>query len=82
MSEVHYKESRLRSLLKGLTWRVIATTTVILIAYFTIGDISVALQIGFIEFFIKLAIYYLHERAWQMVPRGGIRKVVGGRKKP
>lgn len=70
-----YKESRLRSILKGLTWRIVATSTIILIAYFTIGDISIAFQIGFVEFFIKLLLYYLHERAWQMVPRGGIRQI-------
>lgn len=74
--EVYQKESHLRSVLKGLTWRVVATTTIILIAYFSIGDISVALEIGFIEFFVKLLLYYLHERAWQIVPRGTIRKQV------
>lgn len=70
-----YKESRLRSVLKGLTWRIVATSTIILIAYFTIGDISIAFQIGLVEFFIKLLLYYLHERAWQMVPRGGVRQI-------
>ena len=74
--EVYQKESHLRSVLKGLTWRVVATTTIILIAYFSIGDITVALEIGFIEFFVKLLLYYLHERAWQIVPRGTIRKQV------
>ncbi len=70
------KESHLRSILKGLTWRLVATTTIIIIAYFSIGDISIALEIGFIEFFVKLLLYYLHERAWQIVPRGAIRKQV------
>ena len=69
------KESHLRSLLKGLTWRVIATSTIIAIAYFKTGDVTLALEIGAIEFFIKLLLYYLHERAWQMAPRGMIRKI-------
>lgn len=68
-----YKESRVRSVLKALTWRVVATTTIIIIAYFTTGDIGDALKIGFIEFFIKFALYYLHERAWQQAPRGSVR---------
>lgn len=72
----HTKESHLRSLLKGLTWRIIATSTIIAIAYFTTGDISMALEIGFIEFFVKLLLYYLHERAWQMAPRGFVRNIV------
>lgn len=72
-----HKESHLRSILKGLTWRVIATSTIIAIAYFKTGDVTMALEIGAIEFFIKLLLYYLHERAWQVVPRGKIRKTVG-----
>ncbi len=67
------KESHLRSILKGLTWRIIATSTIILIVKFTTGDTAAALKIGAIEFVIKLVVYYLHERAWQMVPRGSIR---------
>ena len=78
MSDI--KESRLRSLLKGLTWRIIATGTIIAIAYFTTGDVELALKIGGLEFVIKLLMYYLHERAWQAVPRGSIRKIFG--KKP
>ncbi len=70
------KESRLRSVLKGLSWRVIATATIIVIAYYKTGDVSLALEIGGIEFIIKFLLYYGHERAWQMVPRGRVRKIV------
>ncbi|WP_367388494.1 DUF2061 domain-containing protein [Lewinella sp. LCG006] len=76
MTEV-LRESRLRSALKALSWRVVATSTIIVIALFTTGDIEMALEIGFIEFFIKFALYYLHERAWQLAPRGSVRKLAG-----
>ncbi|MEM6722549.1 MAG: DUF2061 domain-containing protein [Bacteroidota bacterium] len=69
------RESHLRSVLKGITWRVVATSTIICIVYFTTGEIGDALKIGAIEFFIKLGLYYLHERAWQLVPAGSIRKL-------
>ncbi len=77
MTSLHIptKESHLRSLLKGITWRILATTTTICIAYIITGEIGDALKIGMIEFFGKLLIYYLHERAWQIVPRGRIRKL-------
>lgn len=75
MTEV-MRESRLRSVLKALSWRVVATGTIIVIAFYTSGDIQMALEIGFIEFFIKFALYYLHERAWQMAPRGTVRQLV------
>jgi len=54
----------------------VATTTIILIAKFTTGSTELALTIGGIEFFVKLVLYYLHERAWQLVPRGTVRKVI------
>lgn len=68
-------ESHLRSILKGLTWRIIATSTIIGLAYWKTGDISFALELGALEFVIKLVIYYLHERAWLLVPKGKIRKL-------
>lgn len=74
MAEI--RESRLRSILKALSWRLVATSTIIIIAYFTTGDVETALEIGAIEFFIKFALYYLHERAWQLAPRGAVRKLV------
>ena len=70
------KESHLRSLIKAMSWRILATLTTILIAYFITGQIDIALMIGSIEFVLKFLIYYLHERAWQLVPRGSIRRLV------
>ena len=73
-------ESHLRSLLKGLTWRVLATVTTVCVAYWILQErenaVQEALTIGGIEFFAKLGIYYLHERAWQKVPVGSIRSIV------
>lgn len=71
-----YKESHLRSLLKATSWRIIATLTTTAIAYLITGEIETALTIGSIEFVLKFAIYYAHERVWQLVPRGGIRRLV------
>lgn len=73
---VHYQESHLRSLLKAVSWRLLATLTTALIAWFITGDISIAVAIGSIEFFAKFIIYYLHERAWQLVPRGTARLLI------
>ena len=68
------KESALRSLLKALSWRVVATVTTILIAWLVFKNIEQALAIGGIEFFAKFFVYYAHERLWQLVPRGTFRK--------
>ena len=71
------RESHFRSLLKGLSWRVLATLTTILVAYLLLREepnaVKKALSIGGIEFFAKLGIYYAHERVWQRIPIGTIR---------
>lgn len=69
------KESRLRSVIKGVSWRIIATLTIIIIAYLKTGDVTLALQIGAIEFVVKFILYYIHERAWAQVPRGYFRDI-------
>ena len=78
---VYKKESQVRSMLKTISWRIIATTTTVTIAYFVFGDISNALKVGGIEFFAKMFIYYFHERLWQLAPRGSIRRKLGLSKK-
>ena len=70
-----YRESHLRSFLKAASWRVVATLTTGAIAYLITGEVETAIAIGSIEFVLKFVIYYAHERAWQMVPRGGIRSL-------
>ena len=61
-------ESHTRSLLKGITWRFVATMTTVVISWIVIGDVSTALQIGFFEAILKIGIYYLHERIWARIP--------------
>jgi len=75
------RESHLRSFLKALSWRVLATTTTALIAWVITGDISTAIAIGGIEFITKFFIYYGHERVWQLVPRGTIRHIIQPKEK-
>ena len=62
------RESRKRSLLKAVSWRVLATATTIIIAWAVYRDIRPALAIGGIEFLAKFLVYYLHERVWQIIP--------------
>lgn len=73
------RESHVRSMLKAFSWRIVATTTTTLIAWWMTGEVATALSIGSIEFFIKFFVYYAHERIWQMVPRGAIRNLLGNK---
>lgn len=69
------KESHLRSLLKGLTWRITGTIVAFALAMIVTGEIETALQVGALDFIIKFFLYYLHERIWQLIPRGTIKSL-------
>lgn len=68
------KESHVRSLVKGFTWRALGTLDTMMISWFVTGSIKLALSIGGIEIFTKVFLYYVHERIWQFIPRGTFRK--------
>lgn len=70
------KESHLRSALKALSYRVVGTLTTGILAFAVTGDLSVSLTIVAIEPLVKTIVYYLHERVWQQVPRGTVRRLL------
>jgi uncharacterized membrane protein len=58
-----------RSVLKGISWRVIGTFDTMVIAFFVTGNYSRALEIGITEVFTKMFLFYLHERIWLKITR-------------
>lgn len=72
------RESHLRSIIKGFTWRVIAfldTLAMTMLVTFIIDGkphIEAGLAIAAFEFIIKIVIYYGHERAWQSAWKDGV----------
>ncbi len=68
------KDSHLRSLVKGITWRLTGTLDTMMISYFLTGNPLTALKIGAVEIFTKLVLYYFHERLWQKVKWGQAKK--------
>ena len=69
-----YKETNKRSIVKGVSWRVIATTTTIAIVYFFFDRLDLAIAAGMIETVLKVGLYWLHERAWFKI-RWGRKKI-------
>jgi len=65
-------ETKRRSFVKALSWRVFATAITGSVAYVLTGKASFAIQIGLIDTFIKVFVYFAHERVWQRVPYGRI----------
>ena len=69
-----YKETNRRSIVKGISWRVVATTTTIAIVYFFFDRLDLAIAAGMIETVLKVGLYWIHERAWFKV-RWGKKKI-------
>jgi len=65
-----YKETNIRSIAKGISWRIVATTATILIVYFFFGRLDLAIAAGVIETFLKIFLYWLHERVWMKIRWG------------
>ena len=53
-----------RHLAKTLTWRIIGTIDTMMLAWLISGDPTIGLQVGGIEVFTKMLLYYVHERVW------------------
>jgi uncharacterized membrane protein len=76
--KTYQKESHLRSVIKGFTWRVIAfidtMVMALLVTWILDGKphFEAGLTIAGFEFVIKIAIYYFHERAWQIGWQDGV----------
>ncbi len=62
-----------RSLVKSLTWRVIAFLTTIIVVYIYSKDIKASLVVGVGANVIKIGLYYWHERIWDKSDFGRTR---------
>jgi adenylylsulfate kinase len=72
-------DSHTRSIVKGVTWRVIATGTTVILVYLFTENLAISLGIGVIEPIIKIILYYGHERAWNNIKWGKILFTVSGK---
>lgn len=62
--KITYEDRHWRSLVKGISWRILGSIDTVIIAYFITGDFKKAFEIGFTEVFTKMILFYLHERFW------------------
>lgn len=64
------KVNKKRSLVKALTWRVIALFTTFLSIYIITGQVHFALQGTILTNAINFVLYYAHERGWNYIQWG------------
>lgn len=67
--ETHY-----RSLIKALSWRILATVITFSVVMVLTGELEMAATVGLIDTFIKLGIYYGHERLWSKIQFGRLKQ--------
>lgn len=63
-------ETLTRSFVKTITWRFTATFTTFLIGWIITGSFTLGLGIATVEFWIKLVLYFIHERIWDRTKWG------------
>ena len=61
------KDTKIRSIVKTITFRILATLTTMLLVFIITKKLTLALTIGIIETIAKLILYYFHERIWENI---------------
>ncbi|MEM7039114.1 MAG: DUF2061 domain-containing protein [Bacteroidota bacterium] len=62
---------------KTITWRIVATTTTLTLTWIISGQFELGVTVAGFEFFLKMLLYYLHERAWYRYSYGLFRERKG-----
>ncbi|MDD3686798.1 MAG: DUF2061 domain-containing protein [Bacteroidales bacterium] len=77
---VEVRERPIKSVIKTITWRIVASVTTFFLAYFFFKDDANAAEkatgVASAEAIIKMVLYFLHERAWNVVRWGKMRVYV------
>lgn len=60
-------DSRVRSLIKAISWRLTGTIDTFIVSWFVTGTLTLATGIAFTEVFTKVFLYWLHERIWNHI---------------
>jgi len=63
-------EEHKRSVLKTISWRIIATSTTVFLVYIFTGQLELSAGVGVGDFVLKMLFYFLHERVWTKIEFG------------
>jgi len=62
-----------RSIVKGISWRILATLTTVILVYIFTREFYIAGAVGFLEVLTKIGLYYTHERVWNVIKWGTVK---------
>ena len=68
------REKHSRSVAKSITWRVLATLTTMIIVFIFTGNLAASFGVGVIQAIANTILYYFHERAWNKIEWGVIKR--------
>jgi len=71
---VAFQESRHRSLIKSITFRLLVVITDIVVVYMLTGSYKVVTAVVILTNITSTLIYYAHERAWNNIHLGKYKK--------
>ena len=63
-------ESKKRSILKALSWRIGGTLVTFALAWYASRDVVIGAKVGAGEFSFKFLAFYFHERIWTHIKVG------------
>ncbi len=63
-------QSRLRSLIKAVSWRLVGSLDTFILSMIVTGNAKYAVSITSAEAITKVALYYVHERVWRKIAWG------------
>ena len=66
------RTTKLRSLVKAMTWMTLATISGFLLIYILTDELTLAAGFASINFVVKSVLYYFHERGWDVVKWGKV----------
>lgn len=66
-------DRRKKSIVKAISWRIIASLTTMLLVLIFTHELSLTLEVGALDVIFKLMFYYAHERTWNRISWGSHR---------
>lgn len=71
-------DSHLRSFVKAVSWRFVGSLDTFILSLIFTGKLKYAVTIATAEALTKIALYYLHERAWRLASWGRLERKPAG----
>tara|TARA_B100000927_G_scaffold124819_1_gene100721 strand:- start:1264 stop:1473 length:210 start_codon:yes stop_codon:yes gene_type:complete len=66
-------DTKSRSIIKTVSWRITGTACTFIVSWLILGDISTSGTIAFIQLTFNTAIFYIHERLWNLSKWGKVK---------